>query len=87
MVTVNGKSTMVLYNNYLYQNYFYIKGFATNGAAENTGTQIPGATFYWLNSLGNSQRVAVYSQMFQSAYGAVPMPYVLTGLGKANNYV
>lgn len=25
--------------------------------------------------------------MFQTAYGAVPAPYVLTGLGKANNYV
>jgi len=87
MVTINGKRTMVLYNNYLYQNYFYIKGFATNGPNSEGGTQIPGASFYWLNSLGNSQKRAVYVQLAQTAYGAVPMPYVLTGLGMANNYV
>ena len=32
-------------------------------------------------------KTAVYSQMPQSAYGATPKPYVLTGLGRANNYV
>jgi hypothetical protein len=87
IITTNQNRTIILYNNYLYQNYFYIKGFATNGEDSGTGAQIPGATFYWLNSLGNSQRIAVYSQMYQTAYGAVPMPYVLTGLGRANNYV
>lgn len=87
MVTVNANRTVALYNNYLYQNFYYIKGLATNGVNTSSGIQIPGASFYWLNSLGNSQRTAVYSQMFQTAYGAVPAPYVLTGLGKANNYV
>lgn len=87
MVTTNQNATTVLYNNYLYQNNFYIKGFATSGEDSDAGTQIPGATFYWLNSLGNSQRIAVYAQMYQTAYGAVPMPYILTGLGRANNYV
>ena len=87
MVTVDDNRTMVLYNNYLYQNYFYIKGLATNGATSDQGTQITGACFFWLNSLGNSQKTAIYSQMSQTAYGAIPTPYVLTGLGKANNYV
>ncbi len=87
MITVNQNQTIALYNNYLYQNYFYIKGYGTNGHNSTAGALISGATFYWLNSLGNSQRTAVYSQLFQTAYGAVPMPYVLTGLGRANNYV
>jgi hypothetical protein len=87
MVTVNYTQTVVLYNNYLYQNNFYIKGFGTNGVSTDSGTQIPGASFYWLNSLGNSQKISIYAQLFQTAYGAVPMPYVVTGLGKANNYV
>lgn len=87
MVTVHSNQTVVLYNNYLYQNFFYIKGLATDGKSTDSGTQIAGASFYWLNSLGNSQKISIYSQMFQTAYGAVPMPYVLAGLGKANNYV
>jgi hypothetical protein len=44
---------MALYNNYLYQNSFYIKGYATNGKTSSAGTQIPGASFYWMNSVGN----------------------------------
>ena len=77
----------MLYNNYLYQNYFFIKGLATDGNTSDQGNQIVGASFYWINSLGNSQRIAVYSQIYQTAYGATPMPYALTGLGRANNYV
>jgi hypothetical protein len=87
VLTLNSNTTLVLYNNYLYQNYYYMKGYCTNGFSNNYGSQVPGATFYWLNSLGNSQRIAIYSQMFQTAYGAMPTPYVLAGLGRANNYV
>ena len=29
----------------------------------------------------------MYSQLSQSAYGAVPMPYVTAGLGRSNNYI
>lgn len=88
MLTLNNASTKALYNNYLNQNSFYIKGYGTTGVSTNSyGTQVPGVTFYWINSLGNSQKLAVYSQLFQTAYGAMPMPYVVTGLGRANNYV
>ena len=86
-MTIDGNKTIILYNNYLYQNYFYIKGLATDGSTSEQGTQVVGASFFWVNSLGNSQKTAVYSQMVQTAYGASPMPYALTGLGKANNYV
>jgi len=90
MLTLNNANTKALYNNYLNQNSFYIKGYGTTGYpgnSNNYGTQIPGVTFYWINSLGNSQKLAVYSQLFQTAYASMPMPYVVTGLGRANNYV
>lgn len=82
-----GVETRALYNNYLYQNFFYIKGYGTNGKSTNKGAQVAGMSFYWANSVGNTQRVAYCSQISQTAYTAYPMPYVLTGLGRANNYV
>lgn len=44
-------------------------------------------SFYWSNSVGNSQKISYCSQISQTAYNAYPMPYVLIGLGRANNYV
>ncbi len=82
-----GISTIVIYNNYLYQNSFYIKGYGTDGRSTAAGSQVPGVSFYWLNSVGNSQKVAYYTQISQTAYSAQPMPYVMAGLGRANNYV
>ena len=78
--------TKALYNNYLYQNYFFIKGYATDGKGER-GASVPGASFYYVNSIGNEQRIAYLPQLTQSAYKSYPMPYVMTGLGRANNYV
>lgn len=57
IVVVQGEDspyTIALYNNYLYQNSFYIKGYGTNGKNTSFGTQIPGVSFYWMNSVGNS---------------------------------
>jgi hypothetical protein len=80
-------STLCLYNNYLYQNSFFIKAYATNGRNTAAGTPVPGPSFYWMNSLGNNQRIAFGSQIISASYDAMPIPYVLLGLGKANNYV
>jgi hypothetical protein len=85
--TPNGVASMALYNNYLYQNSFYIKAYGTNGKSTSRGAQVPGVSFYWLNSVGNSQKVSVCTQITVASYGAYPMPYALTGLGRANNYV
>lgn len=79
--------SLALYNNYLYQNYFYIKAYGTNGKTTAKGAQVPGVSFYWLNSVGNEQKVSICAQITQASYNAYPMPYVLTGLGRANNYV
>lgn len=79
--------SLALYNNYLYQNFFYIKAYATNGKSTSRGAQLPGVSFYWLNSVGNSQKVSLCTQLTIASYNSLPMPYVLTGLGRANNYV
>jgi hypothetical protein len=85
--TINGVVSLAMYNNYLYQNYYYIKAYGTNGKTTSKGAQVPGVSFYWLNSVGNQQKVSICAQITQSSYNSYPMPYVLTGLGRANNYV
>lgn len=84
---LNGVFSKALYNNYLYQNSYFFKAYATNGKAATAGTQVSGVSFYWANSVGNEEKVAYLSQISQTAYFAYPMPYVLSGLGRANNYV
>mgnify|MGYP006373823493 CR=1 FL=1 len=84
---ITGLYSQTYYNNYLYQNFFYIKGYGTNGKTTSKGAQIAGMSFYWSNSVGNSQKVSYCSQISQTSYNAYPMPYVLIGLGRANNYV
>lgn len=75
------------YNNYLYQNYFYIKGYGIDGVNTKQGSQIPGVSFYWTNSVGNTVKLAYLAQISQTAYYSYAMPYVVTGLGRANNYI
>ena len=75
------------YNNYLYQNNFYIKGYGIDGINTSRGSQIPGVSFYWTNSVGNAIRLAYLTQIPQTAYYSYAMPYVVTGLGRANNYI
>jgi hypothetical protein len=79
--------TQAFYNNYLYQNYFFIKGYGTNGFNTSSGTLVPGVSFYWINSVNNGKKVTCISQTIQTAYDSLQMPYVLNGLGRANNYV
>jgi len=75
------------YNNYLYQNHFYIKGYGIDGIDTKQGSQIPGVSFYWTNSVGNTVKLAYLTQIPQTAYYSYSMPYVVTGLGRANNYI
>lgn len=85
--TGNPSTTRAFYNNYLYQNYFYIKGYGVSGAVTSNGAQLTGVSFYWLNSIGSNQKVAYQAQIIQTAYDALAMPYAVSGLGRANNYV
>lgn len=75
------------YNNYLQQNLFFIKGYGASGSSSTTGALIVGASFYWVNSVGENYRTTYQPQMFQTAYGALQTPFAYCGLGRANNYV
>jgi hypothetical protein len=44
-------------------------------------------SFYWINSVKDGFRVTYQSQMIQTSYDALHMPYTFNGLGRANNYV
>jgi hypothetical protein len=75
------------YNNYLQQNFFFIKGFGAGGNGGPQGSQIVGASFYWVNSVGESFRTTYQPQIIQTAYSALQTPFSYCGLGRANNYV
>lgn len=75
------------YNNYLQQNLFFIKAYGANGATSTGGAQIVGASFYWVNSVGDRYRTTYQPQLIQTAYNSLQTPYSYCGLGRANNYV
>ena len=75
------------YNNYLQQNLFFIKGYAASGDTGNGGAQVVGASFYWVNSVGDGYRTTYQPQIFQTAYNALQTPYSYCGLGRSNSYV
>lgn len=75
------------YNNYLYQNSFFLKGYAAIGPTSDRGSFITGASFYWINSVDGNVKISNQAQCIQTAYNALQLPYVLGGLGRANNYV
>ena len=84
----NGTVSMkAFYNNYVFQNSFFIKGYAAIGPSTDNGSFISGASFYWVNSVEGNTRVSMMAQSFQTANNALQLPYVLGGLGRANNYV
>ena len=74
------------YNNYLQQNLFFIKGYGASGSVAK-GAQVVGASFYWVNSVGDGYWTTYQVQIPQTAYNALQTPYAYCGLGRANNYV
>jgi integrin alpha FG-GAP repeat containing protein 1 len=79
-------ATYAIYNNYLQQNYYFIKGYGETGIGKNY-TQIIGASFYWINSVGDGTRMQFQPQIPQTAYNALQTPFAFCGIGRANNYV
>ena len=77
----------MFYNNFLFQNDYYIKGFGLLGPTIDIGSQFPGMSFYWVNSVNDGFKITYQAQITQTAYDALQMPYTFSGLGRANNYV
>ena len=76
-----------VYNNQHNPSFFFIKGYCVYGPSSQQGSLYYGATFYWVNTIDSSQKYIQLPQLFQSAYNSQQLPYVLNGLGRANNYV
>lgn len=57
------------------------------GPTTDHGSFITGASFYWINSVDGNIKISSQAQVIQTAYNALQLPYVLGGLGRANNYV
>ncbi len=79
--------TRTFYNNFLFQNDYFIKGYGLLGPEIDFGSQYPGMSFYWLNSVNDGYKITYSAQMTQSAYDSLQVPYAFAGLGRANNYV
>lgn len=79
--------SMTFYNNYLCQNDFFIKGYGLLGPTITYGSQYPGMSFYWLNSVNDGFKISYSAQIIQSAYDSLQLPYTFSGLGRTNNYV
>ena len=77
----------MIYTNYRNPNYFFIKGYCLYGANADNYSIYTGASFFWVNTIDSSQKYTHIPQLFQTAYNAMQPPYVLNGLGRANNYV
>ena len=87
IVCSTGAGLQSFYNNYLQQNLFFIKGYGASGDAGVSGAQIIGASFYWVNSVGDGYRTTYQPQIIQTAYNALQTPYAYCGLGRSNSYV
>lgn len=77
----------VVYNNYRNPNYFFIKGYCLYGNSPDKSSIYSGASFYWVNTMDSSKKYIHMPQLYQTAYNSMQLPYVLNGLGRANNYV
>ena len=76
----------MFFNNYLCQNDYFLKGYGMMGS-ESKGSVFPAIAFYWTNSVNNDMKVNYQSQMIQTSYNSLQMPYTFSGLGRANNYI
>lgn len=86
MIDQNNSLTAT-YNNYKNPNFFFIKGYCLYGPNPDNVSIYSGASFFWVNTIDSSQKYTHIPQLFQTAYNSMQLPYVLNGLGRANNYV
>lgn len=85
MIIDSSYNLFATYNNFKNPNFFFIKGYCMYGPTN--VSLYSGASFFWVNTIDSSQKFTHIPQLFQTAYNAMQLPYVLNGLGRANNYV
>jgi integrin alpha FG-GAP repeat containing protein 1 len=67
---------------------YFIKGYGATGNTSNSlSSPIIGASFYWINTIGEGKKTEFQAQIPQTAYSALQTPFAFSGIGRANNYV
>lgn len=69
---------------------FFTKILCLNGANVTTklSASLPGACYEWVvTALGGNYLPAVGTQGMQVGFRALPLPYMMSGLGRTNNYI
>jgi integrin alpha FG-GAP repeat containing protein 1 len=86
---VNGKHTnvvKVIYNNYV-RDTFFIKALMLN-SYKRYGDVVVGPSFRAIiTDLNDQKKVVIGSQLTQSSYHSLQLPYAYIGVGRSNNYV
>lgn len=89
MTETNGRNGIVsLVNNYFNDAYF-LKLFGVNGPCPKFyGVNQHGLTFkFTFTNLTANRMVSSAPQLFQSSYNSLQTPYVISGVGRPNNYI
>lgn len=84
--TSRNSEILSVYNN-IVKDTFFVKALMIN--SQNVyGDTVFGATYrFVVTDLNDQKFVVVGSQLYQTAYSALLMPYVYLGVGRSNNYV
>jgi integrin alpha FG-GAP repeat containing protein 1 len=85
---------LCIYNNYV-KDTFFLKALMVNTVDPNSdktktmyGNGLSGANYRLVvTDLNDNKFVIIGSQLTQSAYNAIQMPYSYLGIGRSNNYV
>jgi len=93
LVQKDGQQTFsmgLIYNNMFYDSFF-IKAIMVSQNQQDDqkfGSITTGATFrYIVTTLEDEKYIRVASQMPQSSYNSLELPYVYMGIGRSNNYL
>lgn len=81
----------ILYNNVVTDNFF-IKALSVNSELKKSNNvyngYTVGATYrFVITDMEDQKRVTVGSQLFQSGYMSLQLPFAFLGVGRSNNYV
>jgi hypothetical protein len=89
----NGISSLgVIYNNFQFDNFF-IKAMMLSQTSHDQGDMLygaltTGATFrFAVTTLDDQKQVRVGTQLSQTSYNSLSLPYVYLGLGRSNNFI
>ena len=91
--TINGVQSLgIIYNNFQFDSFF-IKAMMlsqTSGDPEEmlSGAVTSGATFrFAVTTLDDKKQIRVGTQLAQTSYNSLSLPYVYLGLGRSNNFI